>query len=148
MEIWVFILLAGVWAAFAWSSFFDSRRTAPTASTRSFARSTALLASVSASTQREVLARQRAMERRRRVLVALGVGAAVTLGLAIWQNSIGWLGIAILFDIVLAAYIGLLLQLKRQRINRAPVVRMPVIEQPPADLPEDPAPSNVRVVAG
>jgi hypothetical protein len=147
MEIWVFVLLAGVWAAFAWSSFFDNRRATPTASTRSFARSTALLASVSATNGREVLARQRAMDRRRRALVAIGGAAAVSLGLAIWQGSILWLGIAIAFDLVLAGYIGLLLYIKQQRVYRAPVVRIPVAE-PAAQPTSDPAPSTVRVVAG
>jgi hypothetical protein len=147
MEIWVFVLLAGVWAAFAWSSFFDNRRTAPTASTRSFARSTALLASVAATSGREMLARQRAMDRRRRVLIGLGAGAAVSLGLAIWQSSIPWLGIAVAFDLVLAGYIGLLLHIKQQRVYRAPVVRIPVGE-PTTPQTSDPAPSTVRVVAG
>jgi hypothetical protein len=90
------------------------------------------------------------MERRRRILFALGIGAAVSLGLAIWQNSIFWLAITILFDVALAGYIGLLLHLKRQRFQRAPVVRMPTAEPATEPAPEgrEPAPPTVRVVAG
>jgi len=87
------------------------------------------------------------MDRRRRALVAIGGAAAVSLGLAIWQGSILWLGIAIAFDLVLAGYIGLLLYIKQQRVYRAPVVRIPVAE-PAAQPTSDPAPSTVRVVAG
>lgn len=79
--------------------------------------------------------------------MALGAGAAASLGLAIWQGSILWLGIAIAFDLVLAGYIGLLLHIKQQRVYRAPVVRIPVAEAT-APQTSDPAPSTVRVVAG
>lgn len=145
MEIWVFVLLAGVWAAFAWSSFFDSRRSAPAASTKSFARSTALLASVSTSGQRATLARQRAAARRQRILLGLGAGAVLALGVSIWFDSVAWLGLAIAFDLALAAYIGLLLHIKQQRHLGGQVVPMPISEAPAAT---EPAPSSVRVVAG
>lgn len=144
MGIFVFILLAGVWAAFLIPSFVDSRRRTPLASTRDYARSTALLASVaSVPTHRELLQRQRAMERRRRVLVALGAGAVASLAMSIWQGSVIWLGLAIVFDLALAGYVALLLYLKQQ-VPTEPAE--PDIEAEPAFQPV--ASSSVRVVAG
>ena len=40
MQIFAFILIAGIWAAFLLPSFFESRRKAPMTRTRNFARST------------------------------------------------------------------------------------------------------------
>lgn len=142
MEIYVFILLALVWAAFLLPSFYDSRRKAPIASTRSFARSTALLASVATRpVYGEIMARQRVMTRRRRILSSLALGAFAALLLAIAQNSVLLLMLALAFDVALAAYIAILLHVKQQHHRRAAVVPMPL-------APEPEQPSSVRVVAG
>ena len=63
MEIIAFVLIACIWAAFLLPSFFESRRAAPLSTTRSFAKSTALLGTVASSTGTELMARRRARER-------------------------------------------------------------------------------------
>ncbi len=114
IEIVLFILLAGVWAALLIPSFISSRREAPISSTESFARSTARLAAVRAASIETVANRERVRARRRRVLVMLAVAALATLAAAIWSGSWTVLTINLIVDASLAAYIGLLLQVKEQ----------------------------------
>ncbi len=124
MEIIGFILLAGVWALFLLPKFFESRRHAPSASTRSFERSTALLAHVSArSTYAELMERRRILRRRQQILLGLGVAALAGLAIAILTGSVAWLIATLVVDTVLAAYITLLLQVK-QRPAPAEVVQL------------------------
>ena len=145
MPVFAFILIAGIWAAFLLPSFLDTRRKTPTSTTRSFARSTALLASVSSSSGQELAARRRSQLRRQRALGVLGAGAVVTLVAAIWLQSTLWLGISIAFDVAIAAYITLLLYLRQQPRRRSTVVPMA-----PAAAYVDPDEQRhtVRVVAG
>jgi hypothetical protein len=143
MEILAFILIAFIWAAFLLPSFFESRRRAPINATRDFARSTALLASVATVPGTEVMARRKARERRRRFLYALAAGALVSLTMAILRSSVVWLGVTLVFDVAIAAYVGLIVQL-RQRTAPAPVVP---ISQPVA-IDAEPSQHTVRVVAG
>ena len=142
MEIFVFVLLAVIWAAFLLPSFFDSRSSTPTASTRNFARSTALLASV-ATARKDILIKQRTLARRRRALIALGALATVTLAVAIWQSSVLWLGITLLVDVVFAGYVTMLMQLKQRQAEHGNVLSL-VID--PYERVEETA--SVRVVAG
>ena len=147
MEIIVFILLAGVWAAFLLPSFFDHRRQLPRATTRDFARSKALLASVaSTDARRETLQRRRTLERRRRVLIALGTLAIGALVAAVWRNSMPLLVVAIIIDVIIAGYVGVLLYLRQQQEVGRRVVRIPAPEPSPAEQPEDQA-ATVRIVA-
>lgn len=148
MEIVVFILIALVWAFFLLPSFFDNRRQAPLSSTKNFARSTALLASVATSPTFEVMMRRRVMVRRRRILFALGTSAVAALTIAILNGSLIWLGVTIGFDIALAGYIGLLLAMKeRAGAAKAPVV--PLQRPAAAEAPvSDQQVHTVRVVAG
>lgn len=153
MEIIVFILLAGVWAAFLLPSFFDSRRHTPKAATRDFARSTAMLASVSAQPYGALYAKRQAAIRRRNTLVALGIGAAATLALAVWTGSVFWLGVAIGFDVLIGLYVTLMLQMQQQAaVARAQVVRIPTPYQQAEQSVVEPevadAPPTVRVIAG
>jgi Flp pilus assembly protein TadB len=153
LEIIVFILLAGVWAAFLLPSFFDHRRQTPQASTRDFARSTAKLASVSARTNDGGMSTSRAHAKRRNILIALGIGAAATLVAAVLTGSVVWLAVAIVFDILIAVYVGLLLYIKEQRaVARATVVPIRAVEETPALRIVEPAveetPATVRVIAG
>ena len=153
MEIIVFILLAGVWAAFLLPSFFDHRRQTPRASTRDFARSTAMLASVSARDVDGAPARARTNARRRNALIVLGLGAATTLAAAVITGSIVWLATTIVFDVLIAVYVGLLLHIKEQRaVARATVVPIQAAEASPGlriVLPEEEdTPATVRVIAG
>lgn len=147
MEIVVFILIALVWAFFLLPSFFDNRRQAPLSSTKSFARSTALLASVATSPTYEVMIRRRALARRRRILFMLGAAAIASLAVAIVNNSMIWLGVTIGLDLALAGYVALLLQMKeRARAATAPVVPLPVATV--EETVPDKQVHTVRVVAG
>ncbi len=140
MELFAFILIGGIWAAFLLPSVMDGRRQAPMSSMRGFARSKDLLASVAGSDARAVRQRRRTSLRRRRVLASLGAGALLSLTLAIVQGSPVWLAITLGFDIAFAGYVTLLLYTQQTAPVRAPVVPLHVVEEP--------EPATVRVVAG
>jgi hypothetical protein len=144
LEIFAFLLIGGIWAAFLLPSFFDSRRRAPLNTTRNFARSKDLLASVSATNNGQALkARRLAAVRRRRVLVLLSIGALGSLALAVLQGSFAWLMATIVFDIALAAYVAVLMQIKATRHDSAPVLSLV-----PTESMQDEQHHTVRVVAG
>lgn len=143
MEIFAFLLIGGIWAAFLLPSFFESRRRAPISTTRNFAKSQDLLASVSGVNAAEVKARRHSALRRRRVLAVLSAGALGSLAIAVLQSSFTWLLVAIAFDLALAGYITLMLQMRATRARTAPVVPLVAVEPP-----EDAQHHTVRVVAG
>ena len=160
MAIVLFILIAGLWAAFLLPSFFDHRSQTPRSTTRDFARTKQLLATVSASDpSSEAYVRRHTQVRRTRVLVGLGVTALVTLGVATWTGSVAWLWATIAVDIVIAGYVTLLLHLKRQRMApRAQVVTIGTRQASPVAAPQPAAHqapaldeheyATVRVIAG
>jgi hypothetical protein len=141
MELFAFVLIGGIWAAFLLPSLLDGRRSAPSSSTRSFHRSQNLLASVATTDAREILVRKRHEARRRRVLLSLVAGAAVTLTLAITQGSGFWLAVTIAFDVAVGGYIALLQHAQQGGQPPAQVVPLHLVE-------EDPQGASVRVVAG
>ncbi len=157
MAIVLFILIAGLWAAFLLPSFFDHRSQTPRSTTRDFARTKQLLAAVSASQpDTEAYVRRHVQRRRTRVLVGLGATALVTLVVATWTGSVPWLWASIAVDVAIAGYVTMLLAVKRQaRVPRAAVVPMPAqgtpVVAPVAAVPE-PEPfeesQTVRVIAG
>lgn len=123
MEIVLFIVLAGVWAALLLPSFFDSRLDAPINSTQNFARNTARLAAVRAMATEPGYAvrRSRTLGRRRRVMIGL-IGMAVSaLAAAIVTGSVALLGLSIVADLLLAGYVALLIHLKQQGAVVAPI---------------------------
>lgn len=142
MEIIAFVVIACIWAAFLLPSFFESRRTAPLSTTRSFARSTALLATVASSTGTELMARRRARDRRRRILMSLASAALISLTIAIVRSSIVWLGLTLAFDVAIAGYVTLLLQARQRTV--VPLISIPSH----AAVEEEPQRHTVRVVAG
>ena len=146
MEIFVFLLIGGIWAAFLLPAFFDSRRRSPLSTTRNFARSKDLLASVSATNGQALKAKRRAGVRRRRVLTMLSLGALGSLAFAVWQSSFTWLVAAIGFDVALAAYITVLLHMRATRDGYTPVVSVLPVE--PVEPVVDAQHHTVRVVAG
>ena len=80
MPIVLFILIAGLWAAFLLPSFFDHRSQNPRSTTKDFARTRQLLAAVSASVpDGEEYVRRHSQVRRTRVLLGLGIAAFTTL---------------------------------------------------------------------
>jgi hypothetical protein len=142
MHIFAFILIGGIWAAFLLPSVLDGRRKAPMSSTRNFARSQHLLASVAGSDAADVMRRRRSGERRRRILMALGAAALTSLIVAIVQGSTTWLAATIVFDVAFAGYVTLLLHSQQVTPARAPVVPLRIVEEPMV------ADTTVRVVAG
>ncbi|MGD2052148.1 MAG: hypothetical protein PVI35_06705 [Acidimicrobiia bacterium] len=146
MEILAFVLIGGIWAAFLLPSFVENRQRAPINSTRSFARNTALLASVAGNNVRDVMLRRQVQERRRKVLYALSTGAVVTLGMAIWRDSVTWLGATVVFDLALGGYVALLLGASQRRSRTGRVLSLGAHRDRHETIPE-PEPT-VRVVAG
>ncbi len=154
MGIIFFILIAGAWAAFLLPSFFDHRRENPRATTRAFARSKQKLGNVTAAqVGSPAYAQHHAQARRQRIFIALLVTALVTLVIAVLRSSIMWLGITIVVDLSVGAYVALILASKQpKQVRRAPVVPIPTaVPTAPttaADLELDAAPPTVRVIAG
>jgi len=143
MELLAFVLIAFIWAAFLLPSFFESRRHAPINATRDFARSTALLASVAMVSGAEVMARRKARERRRRLLYSLAAGAVISLTVAIMRSSVVWLGATLLFDLAIAGYVTLLVQLQQRAV---PGSVIPISQAQTVLV--SPEHHTVRVVAG
>lgn len=154
MEIILFILIAGAWAAFLLPSFFDHRRENPKATTRAFARSKAKLANVTvAQVGTPEYTQHHARMRRRRTFILLLGAALLSLAIAVLWSSTLWLGITILIDLLVGAYVAILLAAKQSnRARRAPVVQIPTsVPAAPttaADLEIEEAPPTVRVIAG
>lgn len=156
MAIVLFILIAGLWAAFLLPSFFDHRSQTPKSTTKDFARTKQLLAAVSASDPSSAdYVRRHTQVRRTRILIGLGIAAAITLGVATWTGSVAWLWAAVAIDITIGVYVTMLLHLKRQRFAPSAQV-VPIATQPAVSQPaqvETPAQefsesATVRVIAG
>ena len=147
MEILAFLIIGGVWAVFLLPAFFESQRTASLSSTRSFARGNDLLASVALHSAEEVRAANHARRRRRRTVAFLGTGALASLAAAVLTGSVIWLGVTIVFDILLAAFVTALLQAKAARFAQ-PTNVVPLAPATRDDLPETEVASTVRIVAG
>lgn len=120
-------------------SFVSSRREAPISTTENFAKSTARLAAVQTVTTESAAIRNRAKSRRRQVLFLLFVSAAATLGIAIWTGSWAWLVVSLVFDAAIAAYVAMLLTMRRSAEEAALAA---------AVVPTIPERPEVRVVAG
>jgi hypothetical protein len=149
MEMLAFLIIVGVWAVFLLPSFFENHRSASLSSTRKFARNNDLLASVALQSTDEVRVANGARRRRRRAVFLLGTGALASLGAAILTGSTLWLGLTIIFDVLLAAFVTALLQAKAAQF--APVATVVPIEQPVArveELSEVEVIPTVRIVAG
>ena len=145
MEILAFLIIGGVWAVFLLPSFFESRRSASLSSTRSFARNNDLLASVALQSADTVRAASRSRRRRRRAVFILGTGALGSLAAAVLTGSTFWLGVTIVFDILLAGFVTALLQARVARF--APVASVVSIE--PGSREElSETMRTVRIVAG
>lgn len=147
MEVLAFLIIGGVWAVFLLPSFFESKRSASLSSTRSFARSNDLLASVALHSAEQVRAANHARRRRRRTVAFLSTGALGSLAAAVFTGSVIWLGVTIAFDILLAAFVTALLQAKAARFAAvAPVVPLEAATR--EELSEVEVLPNIRIVAG
>lgn len=117
------LLVAGVWAFFLLPALVSGRRDAPVSTTQEFSRLTERLESVGrAATDSADHERRQVQARRRRVLILLLVVAAVSLGLALWLNSIVLLGLHVAIDAMLAWYVVMLMQIKQRRREPTKVV--------------------------
>ncbi len=112
MEIILFILLVGVWAAFVLPSFVNSRR-----ETNVTDRQTGDTSQRVPVRSEAPSARERVLARRRNALVGLGFAAVATLVLAILTGSVFVLMLSLLVDVALAAYIAVLLQIKQSQTS-------------------------------
>lgn len=155
MFLVVSILIAGLWAAFLLPSFFDHRSRAPKTTTRDFARTKQILEQVaSAQPDSEAYVRKHAQMRRQRILIGLGLTAALSLAVATFTGSVPWLWLTIAVDITFAAYVTLLLYSKQQQaIPRASVVPIESVQVPAPAVVSEPEPHyeetpTVRVIAG
>lgn len=156
MPIVLFILIAGLWAAFLLPSFFDHRSRAPRAATRDFARTRQMLANVSSSQpDTDTYIRRHAQVRRQQVLIGLAVASVATLVFATWTGSLPWLWVNIAVNVSIAAYVTLLLTIKQRRAMQQSIV-VPIAQAPQRTLEAVPSqPSyatdeakTVRVIAG
>lgn len=123
----VLVVLGGLWAALLLPSFLDARHDAPLASTKSFDRRLAKLASLRSDLIDPVeLKRQRLHARRRRVMVGLIGAAFVTLVAAIIGGSIPLLLLSLAFDGMFVAYLAALNSIH----HRPPAARLPHTPEP------------------
>lgn len=149
MEIIVFILLVGVWAAFLLPSFMNSRkestvdrRTAAPAQT--MRPRDATLAAVRPARVGQVAARDRVLARRRLALIGLASAVAITLIGAIATGSRALFILNIVVDLALAGYVALLLNIKQQRSTVAATPSAPVVANQAAPAEDQ----RVRIVSG
>ncbi|MCZ7532412.1 MAG: hypothetical protein M5U23_03205 [Acidimicrobiia bacterium] len=156
MPIVVFILIAGLWAAFLLPSFFDHKRHAPKATTRDFARTREKLAAVANSQpDTDTYIRRHAQVRRQRILIGMGIASAATLVFATWTGSLAWLYLNIAINVSIAGYVTLLLTIKQRRAVQRTIVT-PITSAPHRALTAVPEQSTyatdsaatVRVIAG
>ena len=105
MEIILFILLLGVWAALVIPSVLRSRRE-NSVTTRPGAQG---------DTHRVAAHREQVLGRRRMALIALGVAVVGTLAIAIITGSWPILAVSLVVDVMLAAYVAILLQIKQHK---------------------------------
>lgn len=107
MEIVLFILLVGVWAAFVLPAFLNRRR--DKAVNRQSGVVDPSLATPADLHRRQVLAR------RRLALIALMVLAIATLVAAVLTGSYWLLALTLIVDVVLAVYVAVLLSIKQHQ---------------------------------
>jgi len=107
MEIVLFILLMGVWAAFVLPAFLNRRRD------KAVNRQTGVI-DPSLATPAD-LHRRQVLARRRLALIALMVLAIGTLVGAVLTGSYWLLALTLILDAVLAVYVAVLLSIKQDQ---------------------------------
>ncbi len=109
MVIILFLLLVAVWAAVLLPSVLNARREPRLMSTTTPPQPPGTRVRVSGSAE----ARSRVLARRRYALIALGAGALITLVAAVITGSFALLVATLVFDVLLAVYVTILLQVKQ-----------------------------------
>ena len=157
MAIVLFILIAGLWAAFLLPAFFDHRSNAPRSTTRDFERTRAKLAQVStAQPDSAAYVRKHTQRKQQQILFGLAATFVLTIAYATWSGAVVWLYINIVVAVAIAAYITILLAIKAQRaMPQAQVVQISAAPQAAtaaqATVPQMPKfeeSPTVRVIAG
>ena len=110
MVIILFFLLVAVWAAVLLPSVVNVRRESQVNSTTRPEPQGAPVARAGSAD-----ARQKVLARRRYALIGLGLGAVVSLIGAIVMGSFPLLIVTLLFDVALAGYVAILLQIKQRK---------------------------------
>ena len=121
------LVIATVWGFYLLPSLMGDRRDAPLSSTEQFNRWTSLMADVQRRQYNATASSSRVTvrARRRRVLALLIAGAAITLVVAWWQNSLNWLLLHLAVDVLLAIYVAVLVQLRQRRDYRVATDHLP-----------------------
>jgi hypothetical protein len=137
------LVILTIWGIYLFPSLFGRRRNAPLNSTEEFDRWTHVMADVQRRTYTSgsVTSRDTIRARRRRALAVLIGMAVAMLVLAFVTRSVWWLVAHLATDALIAAYVGLLLQMKQQQAARAAEHHVMVR---PNDADEPP----IRIVAG
>lgn len=136
------LVIAAVWSIYLLPSVFGDRQQASLQSADEFERFSHLMADVQKRPRSSIVPESRnTVRHRRRVVLGLLVGVAVaSAGMALWQQSMGWLLIHLTIDGLLFLYIAALAQVKQKRQWRLKVTH--VSEQRP-DFEEP----QIRVIA-
>lgn len=136
------LVILAIWGTYLFPTFFGKRRSAPLNSTEEFDRWTHVMADVQNRTYAASTSATRGTIRsRRRKVLGLLIGVAmVSLAVSFVTGSVWWLVIHLGADALIAAYVGLLLQVKQQQASR-------VAEKHVASRPHDADEPPIRIVA-
>lgn len=134
------LVILTIWGIYLFPSFFGRRRNAPLNSTEEFDRWTQIMADVQSRSYntRRLSTRDAVRVRRRRALTGLVGVAVLTLTMAFVMKSVWWLVGHLAVDALVAAYVGILLQMKQQKAVRVAehhaVVRPNDADEPPVRI--------------
>ena len=134
------LVILTIWGIYLFPSFFGRRRNAPLNSTEEFDRWTHVMADVQSRSYntRRLSTRDAVRVRRRRALTALLGLAVATLALAFMTKSVWWLVVHLTVDAMVAAFVGILLQMKQRKAARVAqhhaVIRPNDADEPPVRI--------------
>jgi hypothetical protein len=134
------LVILTIWGIYLFPSFFGRRRNAPLNSTEEFDRWTHVMADVQTRSYAagRVHTRDAVRVRRRRALAGLGAMAVLSLAVAFLTQAVWALVVHLAIDALVAAYVGVLLQMKQQKAVRVAqhhaVVRPNDADEPPVRI--------------
>jgi hypothetical protein len=140
----VILVVVAAWGAFLLPEVIGSRKSAPLTTTQEFNRWTTRIASVQRPGGHAIVARNRVLVRRRRVLVALFGAAIISLVVAIWLSAPSMLITHVVIDAVVAWYVAMLVQLRHRRDEVALVTPVRPVSDGVMEMPSTP---DVHILA-